>query len=501
MMNLNITLIKKYFLSNTKHNVLYNITDIESIVVKEIDIDKMFLYLDGLIKENKSNKGLYMIDSKDELLVYIVEFLYHKLKVYISNFKNMKEFKFFIYVNISLFLTLFSQEALTILRYIPKSVKEGIDTNVLNTLGAYIDSYDPRGLIFYLLNKYNLSYDSLMTREELIYEYREPSINRNWQKEYRVVATPIMFWFYKSIIGNALFLVLYTPKCRYKMERGGCSGCNLPTVSDSSKEINSSDIHNQIDTTFDENLSANEKESIQELMLSNNGSILDPLTMDITSLKYAVLKAVKTFPNLKKIIFETRIDDYTNIKQLEVIQDMLSKEYSRIVLEIAVGFEIFNDELRNGYYQKGLERNILEEKMINLSRLDISLKVYMMYKAVPDYLMSVDEAITDLNLASNYFSEFAQKYSLKINLHISPTYLATGTPLFVEYKNNRYTPPSIQDIDKMYNFLVVKDNLSYYISMNDEGLAEVNTVNYDEYIKLKEKISKFNISNTMTSSR
>ena len=153
MINLNITLMKKYFLLNTKHNVLYNITGIKSIVVEEIDIDRMFLYLDELIRDNKSNCGLYMIDTKDELLAYIVEFLYHILKVYISNFENMKEFKFFIYVNTSLFLTLFSQDALTILRYIPKYLKEDIDDNILNSLSAYIDSYDPRGLIFYLLNK------------------------------------------------------------------------------------------------------------------------------------------------------------------------------------------------------------------------------------------------------------------------------------------------------------------------------------------------------------
>lgn len=495
MINLNISLLKKYFLLNTKHNVLYNILDSDNIIIQEKDIDIMMSHLAEIMKTNKQNSGLYMIANREELFSYIVEFIYHKLKIYISNFDTEKEFKFFIYVNIALFLTLFSQDALNLLKYIPDVLRNTLTRERLLLLNSYIDSNDPRGLIYYLLKKNNLSYDNLLLKEEIVYEYTEPSINRKWQKNYKLIAMPIMFWFYKSIIGNALFLVLYTPKCRYKMEKGGCSGCNLPTVSDASTQVNSFDIHQQIDKTFENDLSLNEKESIQELMLSNNGSILDPLTMDIDSLKYAVSKAVKVFPNLKKIIFETRIDDYTNIKQLEVIKEMIEKEYSHIILEIAVGFEIFNDKLRNGYYKKGLQRDVLEEKMQNLSTLDISLKVYMMYKAVPNYLMSVDEAIEDLNLASNYFSDFASKYNLKINLHISPTYLATGTPLYIEYKNGTYTPPSMQDIDKMYNALDIKDNLSYYISMNDEGLAEVDSLDYDVFMSLREKISKFNISN------
>ena len=85
------------------------------------------------------------------------------------------------------------------------------------------------------------------------------------------------------------------------MEKGGCAGCNLPTVSSASKEVDSQDIISQVDKTFHENLSLNEKELIQELMLSNNGSILDPLTMDINSLKYPVSEAITVFPNLKKL--------------------------------------------------------------------------------------------------------------------------------------------------------------------------------------------------------
>ena len=497
MININLQLLKQYFLLNSNHNVLYNIFENKDIVLNETDIDLVFEYLTNIIDINKEHSGLYSVNNKESLLKYIIEFIYHDLKVYRTNFSNLGDFQLFIYVCTSLFLTLFTQDALKILKYLPRSLKVSVDKNIEKVIHSYIDSNDPRGLIFYICQKYNLPYDILMSKEYVKYNYVEPSINKNWQKEYKTDSNPIVFWFYKSIIGKALFLVLYSPKCRYKMEHGGCSGCNLPTVSSPSKDLNTQDVIEQVDNTFTNNLSNQEKESIQELMLSNNGSILDPKTMDIEALEHSVLQAVKYMPNLKKIIFETRIDDYTDIKQLELIQKILTENNSNILLEIAIGFEIFDDKLRNGYYKKGLEKSILEEKMKNLAALDISLKVYMMYKAVPNNLMSVDEAIQDLNNAAEYFSDFVDKYKLNINMHISPTYLATGTPLFVEYKNNRYTPPSIDDIEKMYNSLIIKDNLSYYISMNDEGLADdrQSDINYDKFINLREKIHKFNISN------
>ena len=323
-------------------------------------------------------------------------------------------------------------------------------------------------------------------------------LNKKWQEAYKEDGKPIVFWFYESLLGKSLFLVLYSPKCRYKTEKGGCAGCNLPTVSSSSKTLNDDDIKKQIDNTFMKDLSQEEKESIKEIVLSNNGSILDPKTMSKQALVYIVQKTIKNLPNIKKIIFETRIDDYTDFVQLQSISQEVKQINPNILLELAIGFEIFDDTLRNGYYRKGLEKIILENKVKDLSTTDVSLKVYMMYKAVPDEYMDVEEAINDINKASKYFAYLSNLYDTKINLHISPTYLATGTQLYKDYKNGLYTPLQTKDIKKLYENLNVEENLSYYISMNDEGLTDdrlSDESDYLEYVELKEKIHKFNIQN------
>lgn len=496
MININLELLKKYFLQNTKHNVLFNIFGTSEIEITQNDIRIAFNNLLEIIELKKEDNGLYTITSKEGLVEYIVESIYHDLKNYTNDFANKQNFLLFVYLNTAIFLTQFTKDALNILKFYPQSIDKYLNESTKNTINSYVDSNDPRGLIYHFTSKFNLPYDLLIQNKIIRYSYTEPAINKKWQNNYKQKFQPIIFWFYNSIIGKALFLVLYTPKCRYKMEKGGCSGCNLPTVSAASTELNTQNVISQIDNTFDNDLSKKEKESIQELMFSNNGSILDPKTMDIESLKYAVSKAIDKFPNLKKIIFETRIDDYTNIKQLEAIKEIIANNSLDIKIEIAVGFEIFDDTLRNGYYKKGLDKSIFEEKMKVLATLDISLKTYMMYKAVPDDLMDVNAAIQDLNNASEYFSNFIEKYPLKFNLHISPTYLAPGTQLFKEHQNGKYTPPTYTDVERMYNALIMKDNLSYYISMNNEGLGENSIdMDYNKQLILKEKIHKFNINN------
>ena len=496
MITINTRLLDKYFLLNDDHNVLCNIDSETDLLINDDLVQQVILYLNKIIEQNKSDQGLYCIDQKEELLLYLAEHLYQTFKVYKKHFSSKSDFILFLLISLSLQLTLFSQNALQLVKSLEKYFE--IDNDTKKKFYSFVDSNDTRGLFYYICQINNLPYDKIRENKLLPYEYNEPSVNKKWQKQYKEPGKPIMFWFYESLLGNSLFLVLYGPKCRYKLEKGGCAGCNLPTVSADSQTLNDDDIKRQVDNTFEKDLSESEKESIKEIVLSNNGSILDPKTISQKTLLYTVEKTIKSLPNLKKIIFETRIDDYTDFEQLELISKKARELSSDVALELAIGFEIFDDELRNGYYKKGLEKKTLEEKLQQLQRADVSLKVYMMYKAVPNKYMDVDAAIEDINNASKYFAELAKKYEVKINLHINPTYLATGTQLYKDYKNGLYTPLTVQDIAKMFDKLDIRDELSYFISLNDEGLTDnrlSSESDYAEYLELKEKINKFNIRN------
>jgi radical SAM enzyme (TIGR01210 family) len=490
---INTKLLEKYFLLSGGHNVLFNINDESNIFIEPSFVKRVLTYLESLIEKNKTYSGLYSLDTKEEIFFYLTEYYYHTFKKYQNNFDNREEFENFIMVCLALKLTLFSQNGLHLLTLIDE---ERFDGSMRQKIFSFVDSKDSRGLLYYICQKNSIPYDHVMNKELVLFEYTEPSINKKWQKQYKEDGQPIVFWLYQSLLGKGLFLVLFGPKCRYKLEKGGCAGCNLPTVSSDSQILNSEDIKSQIENTLQNSLSDEEKYSFKELVLSNNGSILDPKTIEKSTLSYVVLKTISYLPNLKKIIFETRIDEYTDFVQLKELSLEIGKTNPNIKIELAIGFEIFNDELRNGYYKKGLNKHTLEQKIAQLSQMNISLKVYMMFKAVPDKLMSLDESIDDINNASVYFSKLSKQYNVDINLHISPTYLATGTKLYKDYKDNLYTPLTTKDIKKLFDEMKCENNLSYYISMNDEGLTDdrlVNESDYNEYTELKQQIHKFNI--------
>lgn len=495
-MLINTELLENYFLLHDGHNVLYNLENNTNLEIDEILLREALSHLKKIMLEKKTDQGLYSIDTKSHLLLYLIEHLYHTLKIYKNKFKTDSDFQLFLLLALSLKLTLFTQKALDIILLIENIVF--IEDDIKLKIFSFVESNDPRGLLFYICTLNNLAFDIILEKKLIPFEYTEPSINKKWQNKFKEEQTPILFWFYKSLLGKSLFLVLYSPKCRYKTEKGGCAGCNLPTVSSSSTVLNDADIKAQIDNTLSESISSYEKSAIKEIVLSNNGSILDPQTISKETLEYVIEKTILNLPNIKKIILETRIDDYTDFKQLKEISTLIKSYNQDISLELAIGFEIFDDNFRNGYYKKGLEKSIIEKKIKVLSSTDISLKIYMMYKALPDKYMNIDESIEDINLASQYFSKLVKLHNVKINLHISPTYLATGTQLYKDYKDGLYTPLNTKDIEKLFNNLDIYPELSYYISMNDEGLADgklMDNSNYKDFLDLKNKIHQFNIDN------
>ena len=125
------------------------------------------------------------------------------------------------------------------------------------------------------------------------------------------------------------------------------------------------------------------------------------------------------------------------------------------------------------------------------SKYNISLKWYMMYKAVPN--MSTEAAIIDINSAAAYASALENEHGVQINLHISPTYVAVGTLLEKEFNEGNYTPPGTKEINALCDELALFKNISYYISLNDEGLSSTHIEDdYKEFIALKQKVDHFN---------
>jgi len=273
---------------------------------------------------------------------------------------------------------------------------------------------------------------------------------------------PADYWFQHPPEGMTLFLVLYTRACRWSR----CLGCSL-SAAESQFDVPFNDIMKQVDHVFDFLLSWEQKENLKKIILSNNGSVLDEVTFSTTALLYFVARMNMNCPHISVLTLETR-PEYVDMAELEVLHRALQERKIRTNLELAIGFEAFDDKIRNDHFQKGLDIETFESMVKKIARYGFKLKCYFMLKPVPG--LSEEQAVADIAKGIEYLDSLSQKYSIEINMHLNPTYVARGTVLETEFKKGNYQPPTLESVQQAA-LAAEQKRISLYVGLNDEGLA------------------------------
>jgi len=295
---------------------------------------------------------------------------------------------------------------------------------------------------------------------------------------------PVEKWFQESPEGLVLFTVFYTQACRWSK----CLGCNLPSKT-SLHHVSYKNIKNQIDHIFDDEEVKEKAKDIKKLIISNNGSVLDEETFSSNALMYLITHANLHFPNLAIMSMETR-PEYVDTAELEFIARALKEGDTPTNLELSIGFEAFDEKIRNDDFQKGLSLDIFEKFIKKIAPYKFQVKCYFMQKPVPN--MDDQAAVEDIQNAIDYLSGIAEKYDVHINMHLNPTYVAYGTDLEKHFFKGTYNPPRLNDVVKAAAHAKGK-NLSIFLGLYDEGLAvEGGSFIREGEESLIEKLEHFN---------
>lgn len=273
---------------------------------------------------------------------------------------------------------------------------------------------------------------------------------------------PAQMWFQSSDEGLILFVVFYTQACRWSR----CLGCNLPSKV-SQEHVDFKFLMQQVDHLFTDARVQSRFQDIRKVIVSNNGSVLDEDTFSSTALMYLIARLNLHVPNLSMLCMESR-PEYVDMAELEFISRALAEGDTPTGLEIAIGFEAFNDHIRNDLFDKGLTLGAFESLARKLASYNFSLKCYFMQKPVPG--ISDDEAVADIINAIDYLSSVASDLGTHINMHLNPTYVATGTALESAFQAGDYMPPRLEDVARAAGAARDK-NLTIFIGLSDEGLA------------------------------
>ncbi|MCI5197337.1 MAG: hypothetical protein D3919_14170, partial [Candidatus Electrothrix sp. AW5] len=147
----------------------------------------------------------------------------------------------------------------------------------------------------------------------------------------------------------------------------------------------------------------------------------------------------------------------------------LQEGISKTALELCIGFEAFDEHIRNDVFDKGLTLGVFEEMVQKIAPYGYRLKCYFMLKPVPN--MTDNEAVEDIQQAIEYLDTISAKYNLAVNMHLNPTYAARGTLLGKAFLQGEYVPPSLRDLARAASYTEGK-RLSVFLGLSDKGLAE-----------------------------
>lgn len=271
---------------------------------------------------------------------------------------------------------------------------------------------------------------------------------------------PTDHWYQETHEGTTFFLVMYSRACLWAR----CIGCSLPSLQ-SKTNVSFADLMRQTDHVFAEILKPGMKKKLGKIILSNNGSVLDERTFSTTALLYFVAKMNMECPGVRMLTLESRCE-YIDEAELEVLARALKEGGAN--LELAVGFEAFDDKIRNKVFKKGLSLASFEKTVALAARHGFHVKAYFMLKPVVE--MTEENAVADIHRAMDYLEETASKHKAVVNMHLNPTYAAKGTQLEAAFREGRYAPPTLETLRRAAAHGKGK-KISLYLGLYDEGLA------------------------------
>jgi radical SAM enzyme (TIGR01210 family) len=275
-------------------------------------------------------------------------------------------------------------------------------------------------------------------------------------------AWPAQVWFQDAAEGLVLFVVFYTQACRWSR----CLGCNLPSLM-SEHHVPFDKVMLQVDHLLARMDVVARAGEVRKVIVSNNGSVLDEATFSSTALIYLIAKAKLHFPNLRVLSMETR-PEFVDLAELEFMKRTLGEGAIPTQLELAIGFEAFDERIRNDVFNKGLSLAVFEKLVAEMAPYGFGLKCYFMQKPVPG--MTDAEAVEDVCAGLRYLAGLSSRHGVRISMHLNPTYAATGTRLAAEFSAGRYEPPRLADVARAV-LAAEGSGVTVFVGLSDEGLA------------------------------
>jgi len=268
-----------------------------------------------------------------------------------------------------------------------------------------------------------------------------------------------------------LMVILRAPGCAYARATGGCTNCGFHHLTTGGEPVPAARLVTQLRGALAAH--ANELHTVEQLDLYCSGSFFCPseIPADAQEELLAVAAAV---PSVRVVLVESR-PEYVTADALAKASAALARGVGsarrEVALEVAIGLESRDDEIREQRIRKGFSILDFEHAVEKLVAAGAHLVVYLLLKPLGtqdgEALADVDRSGLYLHTLREFFRLYRET-ELHVRVALEPVFVAEGTPLHDELRAGRYRPPSLWTA--VHAARMLGERLPVHVGLSSEGL-------------------------------
>ncbi len=261
-----------------------------------------------------------------------------------------------------------------------------------------------------------------------------------------------------------LLVVLRAPGCSYALRTGGCTVCGFTAhLSTRGEAVSAAELRAQLHAAIEAH--AAERSQIEHLDLYCSGSFFNDEEIPAPARALLLELAARELPALRTLLVDTRPEFVTG-GALAAARAALAREGAPIALEVAIGLESADDEVRNRLIRKGFSFASFVRAAEALAGAGASLAVYLLLKPPG---LDDEAAIADVVASGRALRALSDRLGLRVRAALEPTLVVEGTPLHDEHRAGRYRSPSLWAAVRAALGLA-ELGLPVHVGLSDEGL-------------------------------
>lgn len=259
-----------------------------------------------------------------------------------------------------------------------------------------------------------------------------------------------------------LMIVFRTNGCAFFRAGHACTMCgfHLHAVDSGMAQVRERHLIRQYESALE---CANHAVTcVRQIDLLTLGSFLDDQEIP-PSFRRAVLERISGLPNVGRVVIESRAE-YVDRAELSMLKACLRPDQ---ILELGIGVESSNDEIRNRILRKGLSWAQLERVVGACAECGVVFQPYLFIKPPG---LNEHEAIEDAMQSAEDITVLACKYGAAFRLAFQPAFVVPGTPLERTYLAGEYRVVNLWSVVEIVRHC---HNLgTVFVGTSDEGLSD-----------------------------